>query len=55
MPNSQEVGDDWTRFRVAPADVERMTGFRFFPALPPEIHDALVARVDDASVRSSSR
>jgi endonuclease G len=55
MPNNQEVGDDWTRFRVAPADVERMTGYRFFPALPPEIHDSLVARVDDGPFRTTSR
>lgn len=50
MPNNQESGDDWTRFRVSPRDVERLSGCRFFPALPPEVADPILSRVDTAPI-----
>ncbi len=51
MPNQQGLGEDWTRYRVAAREVENVTGYRFFPAIPPAVADAILSRVDDAPVR----
>ncbi|MDB5296640.1 MAG: endonuclease [Phycisphaerales bacterium] len=51
MPNDNSaVGDEWARFRVAPAEIERRTGYRLFDRLAPATADALRARVDDVPV-----
>ena len=51
MPNGQDVGDDWTGYRVSAREVERRTGLRFFPAVAPAVADAILSRVDDVPVR----
>jgi endonuclease G len=51
MPNDQTVGFDWTKYRVSVADVEKLTGYRFFPALPDDVATALKSRVDEVEVR----
>jgi endonuclease G len=53
MPNNQSVGFDWTKYRVSAREVEKLTGFRFFPAVPEEIATELKERVDDVEVRVS--
>jgi endonuclease G len=51
MPNDQTVGFDWTKYRVSVADVEKLTGYKFFPELPEDVAQALKSRVDEVEVR----
>jgi endonuclease G len=51
MPNDQSVGFDWTKYRVAARQVEKLTNFKFFSALPDEVADALRDHVDAVEVR----
>jgi endonuclease G len=51
MPNDQTVDYDWTKYRVAPREVEELTGFTFFRDIPPEIAAALREHRDDVEVR----
>jgi endonuclease G len=46
MPNMPDVGYDWSRYRVSPAEVETLTGYRFFTALPADVSAALRQKVD---------
>jgi endonuclease G len=54
MPNNHRVGFDWTKYRVSVAEVEKLTGFRFWPAIPEETAAAIKSQVDDVRVRLSS-
>jgi endonuclease G, mitochondrial len=54
MPNDQSVGFDWSRYRVSVSDVERLTGFRFFPNIPESVAGAIKGRVDETAVRVSA-
>jgi endonuclease G len=54
MPNNQRVGFDWTKYRVSVAEVEKLTGFRFWPAIPEEVAQAIKSQVDDVRVRVST-
>ncbi len=51
MPNDQSVDFDWTKYRVAVKDVEKLTGYRFFPNVDKEVADAIKAEPDDVKVR----
>jgi endonuclease G len=51
MPNDQTVDFDWSKYRVSVRQVEKLTGFKFFPAVPDEIAAALKDRVDEVEVR----
>jgi endonuclease G len=52
MPNNQSVDFDWTKFRVAPRDIEKRTGLKFFSAVPDEeVAQALRDHLDDVEVR----
>jgi endonuclease G len=51
MPNDQTVGFDWAKYRVAAGDVEKLTGYKFYPALPRDVAGALKERVDEVEVR----
>jgi endonuclease G len=51
MPNNQRVEYDWTKYRVSVHQVEKLTGYRFFPAVPESVAQALRERVDDVAVR----
>jgi endonuclease G len=50
MPNDQKVGFDWSKYRVPVADVEKLTGHKFFPDVPEEVAAAIKGRVDDAEI-----
>ena len=50
MPNDVSVGDDWTGFRVPVADVEKLTGFKFFSSVPAAVIDPLKASADTTFV-----
>jgi endonuclease G len=51
MPNDQTVGFDWTKYRRSARAVERLTGLKFFSALPRDVADALLDHVDEVEVR----
>jgi endonuclease G, mitochondrial len=51
MPNDQTVDFDWSKYRVSVRQVERLTGYKFFPAVPEEVAAALKDRVDEVEVR----
>jgi endonuclease G len=55
MPNDQSVDLDWAKFRVAPRDVEKMTGYSFFRNVPEEMAQALREHVDDVEVAAPQR
>jgi endonuclease G len=50
MPNDQSVGFDWTKYRVRASQVEKLTGLKFFRALPEELADALRDHLDEVNV-----
>jgi endonuclease G len=50
MPNDQSVDLDWAKFRVAPRDVEKLTGYTFFRNVPEEVAQALREHVDDVEL-----
>jgi endonuclease G len=54
MPNDQSVGFDWTKYRVSVREVEKLTGFHFWPAIPAEVAQEIKGRVDDVRVRVST-
>ncbi|MSU80341.1 MAG: DNA/RNA non-specific endonuclease [Gemmataceae bacterium] len=50
VPNDQSVGEDWSKYRVSIREVEKLTGYRFFPRLNKEVATAIMDRVDDERV-----
>jgi endonuclease G len=54
MPNDQTVGFDWSKYRVSVRDVEKLTGFRFWPSVAADVAEAIKSRVDDVRVRVST-
>ena len=42
---------DWSQYRVPVRRVEKLTGYKFFPAVPEEVATALKGRVDEVEVR----
>ena len=46
MPNDQTVGTDWKRYVVPVADVEKNTGFKFFPLVPDDVANPIKGRAD---------
>jgi endonuclease G len=40
-PNNQSVTEDWKKYEVKVADVEKLTGLKFFGEVPPEIAQSL--------------
>jgi endonuclease G len=52
MPNDQSVDYDWAKYRVSVADVEKLTGYHFFPAVPAETAAAIKNRVDEVEVHT---
>jgi endonuclease G len=53
MPNSQEVGFDWARFRVPVKEVEELTGYRFFDQVPARIIEPLKQKADETRIPKS--
>jgi endonuclease G len=54
VPNDQCVAFDWPKYRVSVRDVEKLTGFRFWPAISADAAEATKSRVDDVQVRVST-
>jgi endonuclease G len=44
MPNDMTVSDDWKRYAVPVAEVERRTGFKFFPLVPDDVAGPIKSR-----------
>lgn len=51
MPNDQSVDFDWAKYRVSVAEVEKRTGYLFWPLLPEDLAADLKAKVDDVHIR----
>ena len=50
IPNSDgevSTSDDWKEFRVAPRDIEELTGLDFLADVPQSVQDAVETQVDD--------
>jgi endonuclease G len=52
MPNDQSVDYDWAKHRVSVAEVEKLTGLRFWPTLPEELAKDLKAKTDEVKVKT---
>jgi endonuclease G len=50
MPNDQTVDYDWSKYRVSTHAVEKLTGHKFFPAVPADAARAIKNRVDDVEI-----
>jgi endonuclease G len=51
MPNdNDQVGEEWAKFRVSTAEVERRTGLHFFDRVRPDIAQALRQKVDNEAI-----
>jgi endonuclease G len=50
IPNDQTVGFDWTKYRTTARQVERLTGYRFFRAVPADVAKALRDHRDEVEV-----
>jgi len=50
MPNDQTGGFDWAKYRLTTRDVERLTGLRFFSAVPEELAEAVRDHLDEVYV-----
>ncbi|MBN9122939.1 MAG: DNA/RNA non-specific endonuclease [Planctomycetes bacterium] len=46
MPNDQSVTTDWKRYAVSVAEVEKRTGYKFFPLVPDDVASPIKGRVD---------
>jgi endonuclease G len=53
MPNEESAGHGWVRHRTSVADIEQLTGYRFFDRVPAEVIGPLKAKVDDGRVPAS--
>jgi endonuclease G len=52
MPNTQEVDYEWAKYRVSVAEIEKLTGFKFWPTLPEDLSRDLKAKTDEVKVRT---
>jgi hypothetical protein len=52
MPNEQGLDTDWRSFAVPVQDVEKLTGFTSFGALPPAVAEDLRARKPETRARA---
>jgi endonuclease G len=55
MPNDQTVTDDWGKYRVSVNEVEKLTGYQFFPGVPAGVALAIKATVDDDRIVQTPR
>lgn len=46
MPNNQSITDDWKSYVISVADVEKRTGYKFFPLVPDDVANTIKTRVD---------
>jgi DNA/RNA endonuclease G (NUC1) len=52
MPNDQSVDYDWSKFRVSVAEVEKLSGCKFWPAIPEDTARALKEKADEVKVKT---
>src|SRR5262249_55214011 len=50
-PNSQKVDHNWPEWRVSVHDVEKLTGYKFWPNLDPEVAEAIKSAPDDEDIQ----
>jgi endonuclease G len=50
FPNDQSVNYDWGRYRVTTRQVEKLSGCRFFSALPKDVAEALRDHLDEVEI-----
>jgi len=50
MPNDNSVTDEWPKYRVSIAEIEKKTGLNFFPLVPDDVAKELKEKVDDIKV-----
>ena len=55
MPNDQSVGHGWAKYRTSVAEVETLTGYRFFGRVPADILGPLKGKVDDERIPMATR
>jgi endonuclease G len=46
MPNEQSVSADWKQYIVSVSEVEKQTGFKFFPTVPDDVAGTIKSRVE---------
>jgi endonuclease G len=51
LPNDQTVDYDWSKYRVSTDAVEKLTGYKFFSAIPDELARELKQKIDEVKVR----
>jgi endonuclease G len=51
MPNNQSVNYEWAKYRVSVKEVEKLTGYKFFPGMTEEVAAALKDKVDEVKIR----
>ena len=50
IPNDNTVTDDWPKYRVPVAEVEKKTGLKFFPLVADDVAKELKEKTDDLKV-----
>ena len=50
MPNDNTVTDEWPKYRVPVAEVEKNTGYKFWPLLPDDVAKAIKDKADAVKV-----
>jgi len=53
MPNDMSVGDEWAGYRVSVAQVEKLTGYKFFDKVDPSVINPLKQKVDAETIQPS--
>jgi endonuclease G len=51
MPNDQSVDYDWAKYRVSVREVEKLTGYTFFPDIAPDVAREIKKDADDVKVK----
>ena len=54
MPNDQNIDLDWTKYRVPVADIEELTGYKFFPDLPEDVAKTIKSEADEVPIVSAA-
>jgi endonuclease G len=55
MPNDENVGSEWAKYRTSAREVEKLTGLRFFSRLPGGLADSLGDHVDKVEVKGKGK
>lgn len=50
MPNDNTVTDEWPKYRVSVAEIEKKTGLKFFPLVPDDVAKAIKGKPDAVKV-----